>query len=456
MWRRTVKWLNQVAVDDPVDRRNAPFFQVLMVMMGCLIPLNWAYLKLTVGFPSAPGFAIDRALSLVVAAAAWGCFFLTRHNRFRAAVKWFLIAEVVTQLIAYAATGLRVQLSDPTTSVLIVVLAGLMLGRRTLWIMFGLLLAMFAVGVVTDVLRVVDAGGHWRMAVNYTPSIVVRYFIIIVVIDRCLVALRESLDESISRGQALTRANQRLLHEMGERERAQQQLVHAQKMEAVGRLAGGIAHDFNHVLSVILGYAGQRERLAGDRGALQRAMEGIETAARRGAAVCRKLLGFSRQDVAHAEVFDAAQALRELAPMLQQLFDAPVRVSVEAGEQAAPIRFDRGQFDLMVLNIAANARDAMPAGGHFEVGVSVQSDGSVGIDLRDDGAGMPAQVKQRAFEPFFTTKPADKGTGLGLAVVHDLLAQAGGSIDVDSEPGQGACFRIHLPAVPEATSSRAA
>ncbi|WP_426703185.1 sensor histidine kinase [Rhodanobacter sp. Col0626] len=447
MWQRMFGRLGQIPIADPVEKRNAVFLQILMLLMGCAVPLNWLYLKLATGFAHAPGLALDRALSFVVAAVAWACFLLLRRGHFRAAIQWFLLAEVVTQLISYGATGLRMQMSDPTTSILIVVLAGMMLGRRTLWLMFGLLLAMFAVGAATDVVRTIEHGEHWWRAVSYTPSVVLRYFIIIVVIDRCLAALRESLDESISQGRALSEANARLRHEMGERERAQEQLIHAQKMEAVGRLAGGIAHDFNHVLSVVLGYAGQRQRLA-DAGnaALLRAMDGIETAARRGAAICRKLLGFSRQDVAHPDLFDAGQALAELEPMLRQLFDAsPVDVVLDPADAGTPIRFDRGQFDLMVLNIAANARDAMPAGGCFSMRAARLPDGGVEIALKDDGYGMTSQVSRHIFEPFYTTKSAENGTGLGLAIVHELIGQAGGSIAVESAPERGSTFRIRLP-----------
>ena len=240
----------------------------------------------------------------------------------------------------------------------------------------------------------------------------------------------------------------RLRHEMGERERAQAQLIHAQKVDAVGRLAGGIAHDFNHVLSVVLGYAGQRQRLAeAGNDALLRAMEGIETAARRGSVICRKLLGFSRQDVARPDMFDVAQALRELEPMLRQLFDAsPVAIGFDLHDGCMPVRLDRGQFDLMVLNIAANARDAMPAGGRFDLRAAPQPDGGAEIALSDDGYGMTTQVSGRIFEPFYTTKSAENGTGLGLALVHDLVIKAGGSIAVDSVPERGSTFRIRFPA----------
>lgn len=456
MWRRAAVWLNQISVGDPVDRRNAPFFQVLMVLMGTLVVLNWAYLQFVVGMPQRRGGMTDVAMSLVTAVAAWCAFFLVRHGRFRDGVRLFLGAEVISQLIAYAATGLHAQLSDPTIPVLLVVLGGLMLGRRTLWWMFALLMVIFATGAVTDALHRAATGEDWLRGISGLPHILLRYLVFAVIIDRCVAALRHSLDESISRGHALTRANRRLRHEMAERERVHEQLVHAQKMEAVGRLAGGAAHDFNHVLSIILGYAGQRRRLAAEGGeAWMKALKGIETAARRGAAICRKLLNFSRQDVSRTDIFDAGAALRELRPMLVQMFDEPVRVDVCVDENAGalPICFDRGQFELIILNIAANARDALPDGGHFRVHVSRRaSDDSVGITLRDDGTGMTPQVAERIFEPFFTTKAVDNGTGLGLAVVCDLLNKVHGGIRVESSPGGGSCFHIRMPLATEAES----
>jgi signal transduction histidine kinase len=446
MWRAVVEWLGRVRTDDPVDRRNAPFFQVLMAMMGTLVVLNWAYLQFVVGLPKRVGGLVDVAMSLVTAGVAWCAFALVRYGRFRAAVKLFLWAEVITQTIAYAAVGLHGQLSDPTIPVLMVVLGGLMLGRRTLWLMFALLMIVFAAGAATDALRYAAGGDAWVRGISSTPHIVLRYLVITVIIDRCVAALRESLEASVERSLTLGRLNQQLRHEMAERERAQGQLIHAQKMEAVGRLAGGIAHDFNHVLSVVLGYAGQRARLAAEgEGALLRAMEGIETAARRGGAICRKLLGFSRGDQAASEVFDAGEAMRELRPMLDQLFDGlPIEVILELSPVATPVRFDRGQFDLVLLNLAANARDAMPAGGRFRMHANAAR-GSVDIVISDDGHGMTPQVCARIFEPFFTTKATGLGTGLGLSIVRDLLVQAGGSIVAESAPERGATFRIRLP-----------
>jgi signal transduction histidine kinase len=228
-------------------------------------------------------------------------------------------------------------------------------------------------------------------------------------------------------------------------------------MEATGRLASGIAHDFNNILGVILGFASQRHR--GEPGAdhraradaLEESLEGVEIAARRGAAISRKLLRFGRHDVARVESFDAGHAMEELRPMLRQLFDADIQMETQIDPAPLPVRLDRSQFELMVLNIAANARDAMLGGGRFSIAagrVQTESGQCVEIGLADTGHGMSEEVLRRAFEPFYTTKPADSGTGLGLSVVRDLAENAGGTVEVVSTPGSGTLFRILLPLAP--------
>lgn len=148
------------------------------------------------------------------------------------------------------------------------------------------------------------------------------------------------------------------------------------------------------------------------------------------------------------EVFDAAQAVREMQPMLRQLFDADTRVRCEVEAEASlPVYLDRGQFELMLLNIAANARDAMPEGGHFTVTARQASAQELELVLADDGCGMPESVRRHVFEPFYTTKPAGRGTGLGLAVVRDVMVAAGGDLAVESAPGEGTVFRLRLPLV---------
>jgi signal transduction histidine kinase len=201
---------------------------------------------------------------------------------------------------------------------------------------------------------------------------------------------------------------------------------------------------------VILGFSSRRERLA-DSGtpALLDALEGVELAARRASAISRKLLTFSRNDVPTPETFDAALTLHELSPMLRQLFGRDVRLRMEdAAAHVLRVRMDRGQFELMVLNIAANARDAMAGEGVFAI--TMDSDASerfAVIQLTDSGSGMCDEVRERIFEPFYTTKPPGEGTGLGLSVVRDLVEEANGEIEAVSAPACGTTFVIRLPLV---------
>jgi signal transduction histidine kinase len=330
------------------------------------------------------------------------------------------------------------------------VISGLMIGRRALWLMYGCTVITFAIGAWRDVEAKVATASSAANIIGDVAISAIIFLFIAVVVDRSAAALRESLSEATKRGDQLARANQRLQAEIAERERVQHQLIHSQKVEAVGRLAGGVAHDFNHLLGLVLGYA-QRGQRASDEEEKQNALIGVESAARRATAVSQKLLSFSRQDVAQREVFDANTALREMRGPLRQLFDPSVEIVFDLPEQPALIHFDRAQFELMILNIAANANYAMPDGGSFRVAVrSLSEPARVAIELRDTGCGMDDETRAHIFEPFFTTKPRGQGTGLGLAVIRDLILDSEGSITVESSPGAGAEFRIHLPSAAEA------
>jgi CheY-like chemotaxis protein len=175
------------------------------------------------------------------------------------------------------------------------------------------------------------------------------------------------------------------------------------------------------------------------------ALEGVELAARRGAAVCSKLLNFSRPDVTYTENFDAVLALRDIQPLLRQLMPPAVQLSIDMPAGRLPIRFDRSQFELALLNLASNARDAMPDGGRCTIAINSHDASTVMLSIQDSGTGIPEKLRHRIFEPFFTTKPVDRGTGLGLSVVYSLVHRAGGDIVAHDAPGGGTVFRIRLP-----------
>lgn len=443
MWKRFNRWLCAAPIHDVVDRRNAPVMQLLLLFYALALPLNWAW-RFSVYEVSPIGqrvFFID----LVIALLAVTGIVLIRRGRFRLAVVLFIAPQLMSLGITFAMAGVESQVIDPTPTVLTLCLAGLVLGRRALWIVWALLMVDFAIGFNTGIAKALAEGHTVQRALRDLPAVVITYLLVTIILDRTVSALRESLAESQQRSRELRRT-------MAERERAQAQLVHAQKMEVTGRLTSGIAHDFNHILSLILGFAGDRHRMdvaSRERERLlEDSLEGVEIAARRGEAISGKLLRFGRNDVTRPEDFDAGVALNELTPLLRQLFDTRVRLHLRAGVEALPVRLDRSQFELMVLNIASNARDAMVDGGDFSITATPVhcSDGAqVRIALADTGHGMDAQVMAQLFEPFFSTKPPGSGTGLGLSVVRDLLDSVQGRINVDSTPGGGSRFTIFLP-----------
>ena len=242
----------------------------------------------------------------------------------------------------------------------------------------------------------------------------------------------------------------------------EQEMRQAQKMEAVGRLAGGIAHDFNNLLTVISGYAAfVRESLAeGDD--LRGDIVEIEQAARRAATLTRQLLAFSRRQVLLPKVLDLNSVVEGMTGMLERLLGEDVDVRTALDESLWPVKADPGQLEQVLVNLAVNARDAMPKGGVLRIATqnvlldhaSPGPDGVpaglyVRLDVGDTGVGMDEATRLRAFEPFFTTKDVGKGTGLGLSTVYGIVRQSGGTIEIESAPGEGAVFRILLPVVAE-------
>ena len=224
----------------------------------------------------------------------------------------------------------------------------------------------------------------------------------------------------------------------------EQQLRHAQKMEALGRLAGGVAHDFNNLLAGITCNA----ELLLDGGALsseqhEEATE-IRRAADRAALLTRQLLAFSRKGGYRPEVHDLNIVVRELERMLRRLLNVQVELTCVLDARPCWIEADRGQLEQALVNLVVNARDAMPNGGLVAIETR-QTDSQVSLIVRDNGHGMDASTQERLFEPFFTTKSAGQGTGLGLAMVYGIVQQGGGTIQVESAPGAGAEFRLMFP-----------
>ena len=250
-----------------------------------------------------------------------------------------------------------------------------------------------------------------------------------------------------------------IARDITEQQRLEEQYRQAQKMEAVGRLAGGIAHDFNNLLTVILGYCELTfgSLYSGDR--LRGMIQEIKKAAERAELLTRRLLAFSRKQILQPDVLDLNALVADTKTMLGRLIGEDVDLVFALAPELWRVKADRGQLEQVVMNLAINARDAMPTGGKLfietanitlnERYVSSYPDAHLGdhvvLSVADTGCGMDAAIQARIFEPFFTTKGPDHGTGLGLATVYGIVKQSGGHIEVHSQPDQGATFKIYLP-----------
>ncbi|MBI3046868.1 MAG: response regulator [Acidobacteria bacterium] len=249
-----------------------------------------------------------------------------------------------------------------------------------------------------------------------------------------------------------------------ERRRLEQQLLQAQKMESIGNLAGGIAHDFNNLLTAIAGYC----QLLQERSGLEAGMLGdlneIRLAVDRAAALTRQLLAFGRRQVLAPRIVSLNDVVADIAPMLRRLIEESVQIDLHLAQDLAAINVDPSQMEQVVLNLAVNARDAMPQGGKLTIETAnaeldnayAQTHGDVRpgphvmLSVSDTGHGMTPEVQARIFDPFFSTKSPGHGTGLGLATVYGIVKQSGGHIFVYSEPGLGTTFRLYFPVAVDA------
>ncbi len=283
-------------------------------------------------------------------------------------------------------------------------------------------------------------------------------------------ALRRVQDELerrvVERTRELSLTVARLEKEISDREKAEsalqkseEQLRHAQKMDAVGRLAGGVAHDFNNMLSVILGHTEMvLSRLEQDH-ELYESLDTVRQAALRSAGLTQQLLAFSRQQVVSPRYVDLRVLVREFEKMLERVIGDDIALRITQPDEPCPVRVDPVQMEQVILNLAINARDAMPNGGQLSIQtrlttlqpeyVFAHPEAKLGrhveLSVTDEGTGMDAETQRRIFEPFFTTKAEGRGTGLGLSTVYGIVHQSGGSLSVESALDKGSTFRVFIP-----------
>ncbi|WP_339471786.1 MULTISPECIES: ATP-binding protein [unclassified Pseudomonas] len=280
--------------------------------------------------------------------------------------------------------------------------------------------------------------------------------------EQALRHLNENLEERVAqRTQALAESNQRLQNEMYERERAEDALRHAQKMEAVGQLTGGIAHDFNNMLTGIIGSLDlmQRYITAGRSDEIGRFTDAAVSSAHRAAALTHRLLAFSRRQSLDRRPLNPNQLVTSLEDLFRRTTGAHISLKVQLGHDIWPVNTDASQLENALLNLVINARDAMHDGGEILIETAnsyldgsdittlepVKAGDYVMLGVCDNGTGMAPKILAKAFDPFFTTKPIGQGTGLGLSMIYGFAQQSGGHVTIQSEPGQGTCVRLYLP-----------
>jgi two-component system, cell cycle sensor histidine kinase and response regulator CckA len=289
--------------------------------------------------------------------------------------------------------------------------------------------------------------------------------------DTAVAALKDGAQDYIIKTnlKRLVPAVQRELREAEERRQRQgleQHVLQLQKFEAIGRLAGGVAHDFNNLLGVILGQSEILLDRPHDEG-MTRGLEMIRESARRGASLTRQLLAFGRRQVLEPKVLNLNVILADVEKLLQRVIGEDIELDFQTDAKIGSVEADPGQLEQVVVNLATNARDAMPAGGRLTIAtanvdldeasadrrVVVRPGHYVQLVVSDTGCGMDRETQCHIFEPFFTTKEQGKGTGLGLATVYGIVKQSGGYIWVYSEPGHGTAFKIYFPMVEAAAES---
>ncbi len=373
-------------------------------------------------------------------------------------VSWLIVTLGFLATTATLVTRGTILATASSGYLLIVVMAGLLLGMKGVFVALGAstvaLTSVYALES-SDVLPVATTGATVVDATTAVFLMAVAGINVAWALEKVTHSLQLARREADERRQV----EESLRREIRRREKVEDDLRQAQKMEAVGRLAGGVAHDFNNLLTVIIGLGDMILMKPGLDRKTRSDLEQMRSAAEQAAAVTQQLLAFSRKQVLQARVVNLNDVLAEIEDMLRRLLGEDIRLEIIPSPDLQCVFADQGQLKQVVMNLVVNARDAMPDGGQISIETSnVVLDDTyaesrpnvipgryVKLAISDTGGGMDEELQRMIFEPFVTTKVLGKGTGLGLATVHGIVTQSGGSLDLSSEIGQGTTFRIHFP-----------
>jgi signal transduction histidine kinase len=483
MWVSLRHWLNDVALTDSIEQRQAPMLQVMLIG---LISTTIASAPLALIAPVEPEVALlSLSTSVLLILLTLTALLLLRRGRFNLSVLavtggLLLVLAILLTLGGLSNSGgLLLGFAIPIT------LAGLLASRRVLLLTFWLSAMIVGLTAILEHLSPPLAGfvtPHDDITIVTVGLFILAAGLLGLFLDRFGTSLRDALTTALMREQELERSRTaleartvELEHEISERMRAEEQLkrdlterrnleaqlLQAQKMESVGRLAGGVAHDFNNLLTAITGYADLALNAMPPDTEARSDLGEIVKSAERASALVRQLLAFASKQIIEPRDLDLNELIDDIDKLLRQLIGADVELIIRPAPDLGLIKADPGQIEQLLVNLAINARDAMPDGGQLTIETAnvIMDDRDaqqyvgmipglyVLVMVSDTGIGMTETIKEHLFEPFFTTKGMGKGTGLGMATCYGIVKQHGGHIEVSSAPQQGATFNIYLPLV---------
>lgn len=402
------------------------------------------------------GFLDQTLLAIFACTSVFPLLWLLRNRLSQQVVAIVLLVLLGLSTLAILARG-GLTTSSGAIPVLMIVLAGLFFGRVGSFLaLLGALLVLCIAGVavvyqwfppINLVLWDPHASRTWVRAAVALGVFGGGMAMAVTYVFECMQRENEVLQQALLREAAERSAKEQA---EAEREQARTALAESHRLESLGRLAGGVAHDFNNVLTVIMGSAelAMKERRLDDR--VRHYLVEILRASQHSAALTQELLMFSRRDISPPQVLDLGDFLQRMGNTLKRVIPSDIKMTIDPGSANACVRLVPVNLERVMLNLVANARDAIVGAGTIHISIGLQAIETVTLSIRDSGCGLDEATRQRMFEPFFTTKQTGRGTGLGLTLVQSLVIDAGGSVMVESSPGNGTTITLLLPRVLDA------